>query len=97
MRLVLALCALLERPVWASRFSFLLGAACGLLCAAALTVNQAYAQAWPSRPIKVVVPFLAGSATDVTARLISERLAEYLGVSFVVVAFRNSSSMHWLA
>ena len=59
-------------------------AACGLLCAAALTVNQAYAQAWPSRPIKVVVPFLAGSATDVTARLISERLAEYLGVSFVV-------------
>jgi tripartite-type tricarboxylate transporter receptor subunit TctC len=46
--------------------------------------GQAHAQAWPSRPIKVVVPFLAGSATDVTARLISERLAEYLGVSFVV-------------
>ena len=73
-----------ERSVSATRLSFLLGAACGLLCAAALTVNQAYAQAWPSRPIKVVVPFLAGSATDVTARLISERLAEYLGVSFVV-------------
>jgi tripartite-type tricarboxylate transporter receptor subunit TctC len=45
---------------------------------------QAQVQGWPSRPIKVVVPFLAGSATDVTARLISERLAEYLGVSFVV-------------
>src|SRR3954471_19463409 len=73
-----------ERSVWATRPSLLLGVACGLLCAAAPTVNQAYAQAWPSRPIKVVVPFLAGSATDVTARLISERLAGYLGVSFGV-------------
>src|SRR6476646_3755442 len=36
MRLVLALCALLERSVWESHFSFLLRAACGLLCTAAL-------------------------------------------------------------
>jgi tripartite-type tricarboxylate transporter receptor subunit TctC len=38
----------------------------------------------PSRTIRVIVPFLAGSATDVTARLLSERLSSYLGVNFVV-------------
>ena len=58
--------------------------ACLMLFAAAMPGGQANAQSWPSRPIKVVVPFLAGSATDVTARLLSERLSEYLGVSFVV-------------
>jgi tripartite-type tricarboxylate transporter receptor subunit TctC len=84
MKRVLALCSLVDLPVWANRFSFLVSAAFGLSCAAALSVDHAYAQAWPSRPIKVVVPFLAGSATDVTARLISERLAKYLGVAFVV-------------
>jgi len=34
--------------------------------------------------VRVIVPFLAGSATDVTARLLSDRLASYLGVNFVV-------------
>ena len=34
--------------------------------------------------MRVIVPFLAGSATDVTARLLSDRLASYLGVNFVV-------------
>ena len=58
--------------------------ACLVLCAAAIPVDRADAQSWPARPVKVVVPFLAGSATDVTARLLSERLSEYLGVSFVV-------------
>jgi tripartite-type tricarboxylate transporter receptor subunit TctC len=57
-----------------------------LAAAAAATALPApgRAQAWPSRPIKVVVPFGAGSATDVTARLISDKLADYLGVSVVV-------------
>ena len=63
-----------------------LGALCGALFAAAVSAGSAHAQAWPapSRTIRVIVPFLAGSATDVTARLLSERLASYLGVNFVV-------------
>jgi len=53
--------------------------------AAPALARPAIAQAaWPSRPIKVVVPFLAGSGTDVTSRLIAERLSEYLGTSFVI-------------
>ena len=63
-----------------SSLCFLLAAALVLSASA----GAAHAQAWPSRTIKVVVPFLAGSATDVTARLISEKLGEYLGVSIVV-------------
>ena len=63
-----------------------LGALCGALFAAAVSAGSAHAQAWPapSRTVRVIVPFLAGSATDVTARLLSERLASYLGVNFVV-------------
>jgi tripartite-type tricarboxylate transporter receptor subunit TctC len=56
-----------------------------LSAAAAVTLpGSSLAQAWPSRPIKVVVPFGAGSATDITSRLVSDRLSEYLGVSVVV-------------
>jgi tripartite-type tricarboxylate transporter receptor subunit TctC len=66
------------------RFFHFVSGAVGALLAAVFAIGQANAQAYPSRPIKVIVPFGAGSATDVTARLLSERLAEYLGVNFVV-------------
>jgi tripartite-type tricarboxylate transporter receptor subunit TctC len=72
----------MQRSIRGAGFSFVLGAA--LLSAPLLTAGEASAQAWPSKPIKVVVPFGAGSATDVTARLIADRLSEYLGVSVVV-------------
>jgi tripartite-type tricarboxylate transporter receptor subunit TctC len=42
------------------------------------------AQAWPARPVKVIVPFAAGSATDILGRLMSESLSKSLGQAFVV-------------
>jgi tripartite-type tricarboxylate transporter receptor subunit TctC len=39
---------------------------------------------WPSRPVKVVVPFPAGGNTDVQARIMSERLYAMLGQQFIV-------------
>jgi tripartite-type tricarboxylate transporter receptor subunit TctC len=58
------------------------------LCAdaAALTVVQtsAWAQTWPTKTLRVVVPFTAGSATDITARLVAERLSAQLGQAIVV-------------
>ncbi len=50
----------------------------GLLPAAAL------AQAWPARPVRMIVPTAAGSAPDVVARLLADKLAPALGTSFVI-------------
>ena len=54
-----------------------------LLCAA-LLAPLAYPQAYPSRPVKLVVPFPAGSATDHVARIVGAQLQEALGQPFVV-------------
>lgn len=55
-------------------------------CSAALpTVQQkAWAQAYPARSVRVVVPVAAGGANDVTARLIGQWLSQRLGQQFVI-------------
>jgi tripartite-type tricarboxylate transporter receptor subunit TctC len=55
-----------------------------LCLAAALIPQTLQAQTYPSRPVKLVVPFPAGSATDQVARLIGQQLQEALGQPFVV-------------
>ena len=54
--------------------------------AAALpTVSRiALAQAWPTRPIRAIVPFGAGSAADVIPRLVFDQLSRQLGQPIVV-------------
>ena len=42
------------------------------------------AQAWPDKPVHIVVPLTAGSATDVMARIVAQRLSEQLGQPFIV-------------
>src|SRR5713101_8294521 len=42
------------------------------------------AQAWPSRTVKVVVPYASGGITDTMARLTADRLGKMLGQSFVI-------------
>jgi tripartite-type tricarboxylate transporter receptor subunit TctC len=46
--------------------------------------RAARAQAFPSRPVRLVVGYAAGGATDITARLIAARLSERLGQQFIV-------------
>ena len=49
-----------------------------------LAASRAYAQTWPARPVKIIVPFAAGGPADVYARVIAQRLSESLGQPFVV-------------
>ena len=56
-----------------------------LVIAAALAmVDSAAAQTYPSRPVTIVVPFIAGGGTDLLARLTAQKLANRLGKPFLV-------------
>ena len=55
-----------------------------LLAAALLCSGAALAQSYPSKPIRAVVPFAPGSATDQIARAFAEKMAQTLGQPIVV-------------
>ena len=44
----------------------------------------AWAQAYPTRPVRLIVPFAAGGGTDITARVMGQWLSERLGQQFVI-------------
>ena len=56
-----------------------------MAAAALLTLPRfAWAEAYPTRPVRIIVPFPAGQATDTIARLMGQSLSERLGQPFVI-------------
>src|ERR1700694_5404996 len=55
-----------------------------VFCLAAMSVGQAHAQMWPSRPIKLIIPTGPGSAIDAMGRLIAAGVSRTLGQSMFV-------------
>ena len=50
----------------------------------ALAATSVFAQTYPNRPVKIVVPWPPGQATDIAARVVAERLQKSLGEPFVI-------------
>ena len=63
----------------------------GLALGAGMIARPAIAQSYPSGPIKLIVPFAAGSGTDVVARLLGIELGPRLGQTIVVEAMPGSA------
>ena len=55
-----------------------------LFVAACLLPQLASAQAFPARPVRIIVPFPAGGTTDIIARLVAQRMTETMGQAAVV-------------
>src|SRR5215470_8770285 len=49
-----------------------------------LGARIAQAQAYPSRPVRIIVPFAAGGGTDITARVIGQWLSDHMGQQFII-------------
>jgi tripartite-type tricarboxylate transporter receptor subunit TctC len=49
-----------------------------------LIATQVQAQAWPAKPVKIIVPFAPGGTADTLGRLAAQKLGEQLKASFVV-------------
>jgi tripartite-type tricarboxylate transporter receptor subunit TctC len=55
-----------------------------LLALGTVLATTATAQDWPQRPVRIVVPFAAGSSPDILARIVNDRLGPLLGQPLVV-------------
>ncbi|MEN3355629.1 MAG: hypothetical protein V7640_3787, partial [Betaproteobacteria bacterium] len=62
----------------------LIGRAGQALCTALLVSTTAFAQSYPAKPIRIIVPYAPGGSTDVVFRILAPRLTEILGQQIVI-------------
>jgi tripartite-type tricarboxylate transporter receptor subunit TctC len=71
---------MMQPQAWISRRRLL----AGLMAALALGTGPALAQDYPSRPVRIIVPFAPGGSADVFGRFLAQRLQETLGQTFLI-------------
>jgi tripartite-type tricarboxylate transporter receptor subunit TctC len=54
------------------------------IIAVLLLPSQAFAEKYPDKPVKIIIPFAAGGVTDIAGRLIAQKLSERLGQQFYI-------------
>ena len=58
-----------------------------------LSPAAALAQAWPDRPVRIIVPYAAGGGTDLVARVLALKFADAFGQNFIVENKTGASGM----
>jgi tripartite-type tricarboxylate transporter receptor subunit TctC len=71
---------MMQPQAWITRRRLL----AGLMAALALGTGPALAQDYPSRPVRIIVPFAPGGSADVFGRFLAQRLQETLGQTFLI-------------
>jgi tripartite-type tricarboxylate transporter receptor subunit TctC len=66
------------------RRTLALGLTLSLALAAPLTLSAAHAEDYPARPVRIVIGFIPGSAADITARVLGQRMGQTFGQQFVI-------------
>ena len=72
---------------------YMLNALCAALALAHAEALLAAGPAYPTRPVRLVVPYAPGGGSDITARMIGQKLGERLGQSFVIDTRPGAASL----
>ena len=72
------------------RCFFIVACVCGIL---ALSESLVLAQSYPSKPVRIIVPFPPGGSTDLTARVLGAKLGEAFNQQFIVENRPGASGM----
>lgn len=83
----------LHLPRWPSAAGHMLVAAAALMVGLPTATCAQTASAYPTKPIRMVIPLAAGSAVDNAARVLTQKMAEGLGQPIVVENIAGSSGL----
>src|SRR5258708_34533955 len=61
-----------------------IGGLSAIIGSSTLAVAQSTTAGYPSQPVRIVIPFAAGGATDVTARILGQKMAEEWGATGII-------------